>query len=246
MHSLKPNISNNADSISDLRIGGIGGWLVGNVWKCKSNVNITLSDISATNIYVGGICGTFGTGMLKGVLVGCANTGNISFTEAQATPSVVYVAGVSGYRTGTNAMIESSYNTGAVTLDFSGCTASNCTVHYGGITNSASVQKLRINNCFNLGNIIGSFPESNEYTLCGGAVIGSFAGTAYPTNCAYLKGTFAGTAMCDNTGKEIDDETSLVKPKSAEEIKHQDFLDALNGASPITDYAVTWIFGTDS
>lgn len=240
------NISNNADSISDLRIGGIGGWLVGNVWKCKSNVNITLSDISATNIYVGGICGTFGTGMLKGVLVGCANTGNISFTEAQATPSVVYVAGVSGYRTGTNAMIESSYNTGAVTLDFSGCTAPNCTVCYGGITNSASAQKLRINNCFNLGNIIGSFPESNEYTLCGGAVIGSFAGTAYPTNCAYLKGTFAGTAMCDNTGKEIDDETSLVKPKSAEEIKHQDFLDALNGASPITDYAVTWIFGTDS
>ena len=240
------NISNNADSISDLRIGGIGGWLVGNVWKCKSNVNITLSDISATNIYVGGICGTFGTGMLKGVLVGCANTGNISFTEAQATPSVVYVAGVSGYRTGTNAMIESSYNTGAVTLDFSGCTAPNCTVCYGGITNSASAQKLRINNCFNLGNIIGSFPESNEYTLCGGAVIGSFAGTAYPTNCAYLKGTFAGTAMCDNSGKEIDDETSLVKPKSAEEIKHQDFLDALNGASPITDYAVTWIFGMDS
>ena len=235
---------------AELRVGGIiGSTMGGNLINCKSSVNISVSAITVGKVYVGGICGRFGAGMMEGILIGCANMSPIFFTAGSASPaSSIEIAGISGERGGVNTVIESSYNKGNITINFTQCASdAGCVVSYGGITNNPSdPETVKINTCFNLGNISGTFPAQNNYTIGGGAIAGAFDGQFYPTNCAYLKGTFAGTAMCDNTGKEIDDETSLVKPKSAEEIKHQDFLDALNGASPITDYAVTWIFGTDS
>ena len=232
-----------------LSIGGITGRMAGQVLNCKNEVSISVSNCNVKESYVGGICGWYALGGKSGSLVGCSNTGSVSFTaNTSLVPTTLGIAGIAGKLHGGNCVIDSSYNRGSVTVNYGNAAAESCNVYYGGIANntiSYEDAKTLINNCFNIGQITGQFPEQNTYTLGGGS-IGSFGGTQYyPTNCAYLSTAFTGTGLCGVDGRAIEDATSGISAKTADELKLADFLASLNEATPITDYTVTWIAGTD-
>ena len=243
------NIAGYENEQAELNVGGLAGFAIGHVWNCKNEVTVSVSNIHVKEAYIGGICGQFGTGMKKGAMVGCSNAGAVSFTAGASLPAeVLGIAGIAGGRGGINAIIESTYNTGAVNVNYSNCTTtSNGKIYYGGITNNLPnvAEKVFINNCFNIGTISGVFPEENTYTRCGGGVAGAFYGIYYPTNCAYLDSTFNGTAMCDMEGNAIANAVSSAVSISAEDIQKQDFIDALNGTNPLSDYTVTWVKGSN-
>ena len=245
--SGKIEISNYENEQAILRVGGIAGTMAGQLLNCTSNVTVTVSSCKVAEAYIGGICGQYGIGGNKGSLVGCSNTGKVSFSAGEnATAGTLGIAGIAGGRSGIACIIESSCNCGSVNIDYAAYTGNSCKVYYGGITNTlpSIADKVLINNCFNTGSITGTFPAQNSYTLCGGGVVGAFDGTYYPTNCAYLDSAFNGTAMCDMEGNAIANAVSSAISISAEDIQKQDFIDALNGANPLSDYAVTWIKGS--
>ena len=238
-------ISTYTDATGNLYAGGIGGWVKGNIKNCSNKANISLSGITVKYPSVGGICGTLGVRKGNYILVGCTNSGNISLTANPGTAKgEAQAAGIAG---GLNAYakIESCYNSGSVNVQLTGFG----TAEYGGITNVAGTQNaVNVNNCYTTGSVSGRFDSSyGECTMCGGALIGKFGGNAscYPTSCAYLESTYTGTGMSDGNGQAIANAVSGISAKTSDELKSAEFLAALNGATPITDYTVTWVAGAD-
>ena len=238
-------ISTYTDATGNLYAGGIGGWVKGNIKNCSNKANISLSGITVKYPSVGGICGTLGVRKGNYILVGCTNSGNISLTANPGTAKgEAQAAGIAG---GLNAYakIESCYNSGSVNVQLTGFG----TAEYGGITNVAGTQNaVNVNNCYTTGNVSGGADSGiGSYTLCGGALIGKFGGNAsyYPTSCAYLESAYTGTGMSDGNGQAIADAISGISEKTSDELKSAEFLSALNAATPITDYTVTWVTGAD-
>ena len=245
-------ISNYSFTDDMFSVGGVGGWVIGNVLNCSSSVNITLTSIQGGAIRAGGICGTYGaTSGDVFVLVGCTNNGNISCsgTPGKATGSVS-IAGIAGLQNRFG-RIESTLNTGNVTghlVDVDGTIAQG-RLFCGGITNqSASHGVITANNCLNTGSITGDYPSDRGscVVLCGG-IMGCFgAKKNYPTNCYYLN-TSASNGInyykTNKTPEVIQDTASGISAKKDGELKSAEFLAALNSAAPITDYTVTWVTG---
>lgn len=75
----------------------------GSVSNCYNGANISVKNLSAQDVYFGGIAGMVGSGM---TLSYCSNMGHI-----QAATDGMYIAGISGRNSGTITM---SYNTGII------------------------------------------------------------------------------------------------------------------------------------
>ena len=225
---------------------GIVGWTYGNVINCTNNVNIVVASAKPTSgygyAYIGGICGALGAMKVGATAVGCVNNGNIS-CEVDPNSSqygTVEVAGIVGSQFA-RSKVESCYNSGTVNVYLTGFGKAS----YGGISNVAGADSVNLNNCYSMGTISGSVKTGiGSYTLSGGAVVGGFGGKVYPTNCAYLDTAYS-VGMSNTSGQAITDAVSGISAKTADELKSADFLAVLNTAAPITDYAVTWIAGTD-
>ena len=227
-----------------LFVGGICGYALGNVIKCKSSVGIKLQDCNSGNIYVGGICGFLGKNKTNYFVDGCENHGSIYCkADPGSNRNTISIAGIAGNVM--SARINASMNSGDIETILTGFGK----MHYAGITNLNAVIpeiKIHIDNCYNVGRVEGKV-ESNKrgQVLCGGGIIGTFPTTEqeyYPTNCSYLEGT-ASTGMSDSQGKAITDAKGI-SIKSEAELKSDAFLAELNNAETITAYIASWTRGT--
>ena len=241
------SISNFNDSSKICTIGGIIASARGSVLNCRNEVNISLENFVCKNLYAGGICGNLGIKTSVSKIIGCVNTGNISCSANLGnTANPAYAAGIAGTMT-YHPQIESCKNAGAISVHLIGFAKG----YAGGITNVNYVDQQNINNCYNMGSISATKVETIAgVTLCAGSIIGySNIGPTttpiyYPTNCYYLSES-AQVGMNNTNGQAIADSISGIMEKSADELKSVDFLTALKTAAPITDYAVTWVTGTD-
>ncbi len=227
-----------------LFVGGICGYALGNVIKCKSSVEIKLQDCNKGKIYVGGICGFLGKNKTNYFVDGCENHGSIYCkADPGSNKNTISIAGIAG--SVMSARINASMNSGDIETILTGFGK----MYYAGITNLNSVFpeiKIHIDNCYNVGRVEGKV-ESNKggQVLCGGGIIGTFPTTEqeyYPTNCSYLEGT-ASTGMSDSQGKAITDAKGI-SIKSEAELKSDAFLAELNNAETITAYIASWTRGT--
>ena len=227
-----------------LFVGGICGYALGNVIKCKSSVGIKLQDCNSGNIYVGGICGFLGKNKTNYFVDGCENHGSIYCkADPGSNRNTISIAGIAG--SVMSARINASMNSGDIETILTGFGK----MYYAGITNLNLVFpeiKIHIDNCYNVGRVEGKV-ESNKggQVLCGGGIIGTFPTTEqeyYPTNCSYLEGT-ASTGMSDSQGKAITDAKGI-SIKSEAELKSDAFLAELNNAETITAYIASWTRGT--
>ena len=223
---------------------GIVGWACGNVINCTNKVNIDITGLNIGWTTVGGICGTLGTINATYTVIGCVNTGNIngSANPSSESSGELDVAGVVG-SLDSESLIDSSKNSGTIGLELTGFGSA----YYGGISNIVGTANgVNVNNCFNTGLVSGSIKSGLGGCILSGGSIGAFGGDddKRPTNCAYLESSCA-TGISAFDGNTITDAVSGITAKTEAELKSTEFLAALNAADSITDYAVTWVTGTD-
>ncbi len=227
-------------------IGGIVGWLCGNISNCTSNVDINISDYTVKSSSIGGICGLFGKMSKKYRIVACTNSGTITVKVnlKDAESGNAKAGGISGGYSGLlgDCKIEACRNMGDVNLQLTGWGKA----YVSGITTINTYGKgttSPINSCYNIGKLEVSGDPNKAGCTYASAGINALVATAkekyYPLNCYYLKDT-AESGMCDKAGESIGDNVSGTVGKTDDELKSEEFLALLNKAAPLMDHTYVW------
>ncbi len=161
-------------------IGGISGNERGTISNCTNSGEIHAQGISTSYVlYIGGIAGY----TTDHPIYGAYNTGDISWEGNQ---SGAYIGGIVGQISSSNANIENSYNSGAIT---NRATSSSSYSYIAGIAGQAQT----IRNCYNTGDVAeASSSVSNEY-------VGGIAGNAKRIEDAYNTGDVIDTISSAST-----------------------------------------------
>jgi hypothetical protein len=79
----------------------------------------TVEQDTTSEVFTGGIVGSFGSQSDSNTIIACYNTGDVQSVAAKVSDRTIHIGGITGYNTGTNNnTITASYSTG--TLSFSG------------------------------------------------------------------------------------------------------------------------------
>ena len=230
-------------------IGGIVGWLCGNISNCTSNVDINISDYTVKSPSIGGVCGLFGRLFKSYRMFACTNNGKITVkvNPKDTESGIADVGGISGGYIGLlgDSKIEACRNMGDVNLQLTGWGKA----YVSGITTINTYGKgttSPINSCYNIGKLEVSGDPTKAGCTYASAGINALHTAAkemyYPLNCYYLKDT-AESGMCDKAGESIGDNISGTVGKTDDELKSEEFLAMLNKAVPLMDH--TYVWGSD-
>lgn len=176
------------------------------VANCKNYANVTNvnshanTSNGASSTQVGGIAGYISSVAMKGLIIGCENSGNITVSSKPAKTGYIHIGGIVGFQYYHS--IINCVNKGNVTVPETG---SDVTVGYNiaGIAglqagNKDTAHLLKVKGCENQGKV--SIPEE---TSGGAACVAGIVGMGYYCQAEYTNCTNRGEIIGANHGAQM-------------------------------------------